>query len=194
MTLQFERLTAPVAEVVRPDEIKEALRVGDDLYREAQIYVHAAANDMADHGGLAFTFQTIRAHGRGPFASGQVFALPIGPVQANAPITVTFLEFDGLETELAAGLYRLIPGKRPELRLLDVDLPAALADDRTRLLIDYEAGFGANSYSVPPDLRLAILGQAARDFDRLSDDFKRGNTSISASAARIISRYRGVRL
>lgn len=191
----FERMTAPAAPAVSSAEIADGLRVADEMLAEAAtMHVPAAEAHVGDYGGVALVNQTIRAIFGGPFRAATALRLPIGPVPAGAPCTVTVSEFGGAETTLDVGLWRLVSGRKPELRLLDATLPAALAEDQTMLLIDYTAGFGATTQSVPRDLKLAVLDQAIRLFDRRGDDFTRGATPLSAHAARIISRYRGVRL
>lgn len=193
--LRFERLTAPAGLPVTSAEIAEALRVADDLLTEAAtLHVPAAVAELQDYAGLAFLTQTVRAIARGPLAPGQALRLPIGPVLAGAACTVTVRAHDGTEATLDAGLWRLIAGKRPELRLLDLSLPSTLAEDSSELLIDYAAGFGSTATAVPRDLKIAVLDQSIRLFDRRGDDFTRGATPVSAHAARIVSRWRGVSL
>lgn len=193
--LTFERITVPAGLPVTGAEIGEALRVADELLTEASgLHVPAAVAELQDFGGLALLEQTIRAVYLGPFGEGRTLRLPVAPVQAGADCTVKMREFDGTETALDAGLWRLIGGKRPELRLMEATLPAALAEARTSLVIDYEAGFGANEASVPRDLKLAVLDHALRLYDLRGEDYTRGAARLSVHAARIVTRWRGVAL
>ena len=74
------------------------------------------------------------------------------------------------------------PARNPVLHLDAVD-----GDD---LVITYPAGFGDTASSIPADLQLAIMDQAARLYDlRGAED---GVQGLSLAASRIAARYRRV--
>lgn len=163
--------TPSAASPVELRDAKAHMRVtGDDEDLLIQRYILAAAREIEAHCEIALTRQTVSLtvipdHG--------IVTLPIGPLAPDAGITVNGMPLIGA----ASG------GRWPVVILDDwTDGPVMLA---------YEAGFGDTAASVPDDLQLAVMEQAAFAFDN------RGNADarpgLVPAAARIAARYRRVR-
>jgi phage conserved hypothetical protein, phiE125 gp8 family len=157
---------------VHLDDAKQHLRVmHDDEDLLIQRLTLAAAREIEVYAELALTRQTISltvlAEG------GDNIPLPLGPLAPGAEVTV-----DG--SPLVNGIGG---GRWPMLMLPDwMTGPVA---------VTYEAGFGDTADSVPDDLQLAIMEQAAFAYDnRGNADAKPG---LVPAAARIAARYRRVR-
>lgn len=164
--------TLSAASPVSLADAKAHLRVmHDDEDLTIQRLILAAAREMEACCDLALTRQTISLtalpdHG--------TVALPIGPLAPEAEVTVNGLPLIGT----------IGAGRWPVLTLDDwADGPVT---------VTYEAGFGDTAASVPDDLQLAVLEQAAWHYDnRGSMDAKPG---LVPAAARIAARYKRVRL
>ena len=63
----------------------------------------------------------------------------------------------------------------------------------SQVAIEYQAGFGADASSIPPDLAQALMDQAALHYDGRSPMDAKSLTT-SPHMARIGARYRGVQL
>jgi uncharacterized phiE125 gp8 family phage protein len=104
--------------------------------------------------------------------------LPVAPYVSGAPLAVT-----------VAGLnvtgFTVVDGLRPALRLADLPVEG-------EIVITYQAGFGAALAAVPPDLRHAILDQAAVGFDLRGQSDPKFGTGLSPHMARVAARYRRV--
>lgn len=157
------------------DDAKQHLRVmADDDDLAIQRMVLAAAREIEAYCDIALTRQTISlivlADERQP---DLIHALPIGPLAPNANVTV-----DG------AALVNGVTGDRWPVLMLPDFMHGTVA-------VTYEAGFGDTSASVPDDLQLAIMEQAAFAYDnRGAMEVKPG---LVPAAARICARYRRVR-
>lgn len=140
---------------------------------------HTAAAEIEHFAQIALLNQTIRVVIFNPTQEYGI-GLPIGPaaVDATATVTVDGEAFTGFQFE---------GGKRPYLRWL-----ASFYDlSPSRVVIEYQAGFGATHAAIPPDLAQAIRDQAAILYDaRGPMDAKTQTTS--PHMARIGARYRGV--
>lgn len=156
--------------------MKAHLRVdADDDDLLIQRMMLAAARDLEAYAEIALTRQTISltvlADERQP---DQVYDLPIGPLAPDADVTV-----DG------AALLNGISGDRWPVLMLPDWLHGPVR-------VTYEAGFGDTDASVPDDLKLAVMEQAAFAYDN------RGNMDVKPglvpAAARIAARYRRVRV
>ena len=175
-----ERLTASPAAAAALADAKAHLRVDfDDDDAEIARFIGAAQRELELYSGLAITRQTIRITKTGWPADG-LLNLPIGPVEIGPPApTVTA---DG-----EAASVQMIAGTRPRLLLSDPEDYAA-----AEIVAEYVAGFE----TPPDDLVTAVIDQAgvlydARALSRIRSEAEGG---ISAHAARIVARYRGVAL
>ena len=143
----------------------------DDEDMLIQRYVLAAAREIEAYCEIALTRQTISltvlAEG------GDIIPLPVGPLAPDAEVTV-----DG--APLVNGITH---GRWPVLMLPDwMTGPVA---------VTYEAGFGDTSASVPDDLQLAVMEQAAFAYDHRGD--VEAKPGLTPAAARICARHRRVR-
>jgi len=114
-------------------EMQENMRLDADLVTCAHAYSQTAAREIETYCALALLDQTITCATDN--LPGCDVALPIGPVAADATITVDLIEMDGTTT----------PGGR--------------------LRVTYPAGYGATSGGIPADLRKAICDLSARLYD-----------------------------
>ncbi|WP_052174805.1 head-tail connector protein [Paracoccus sanguinis] len=163
--------TLTLASPVSLADAKGHLRVmhdDDDLL--IQRYVLAAAREIEAYCEIALTRQTI---GMTVLPDYGTVALPVGPLAPDAEVTVNGLPLVGT---VSAGRY-----------------PVAILDNWTDgpVTLTYEAGFGDTSASVPDDLQLAIMEQAAFAYDNRGD--AEAKPGLVPAAARIAARYRGVR-
>lgn len=113
-----------------------------------------------------------------------IISLPVGPVASGAEATVDLIELDGTATPVTSG-YWLEGGRYPRLHFTTT--PGG------RLRITYTAGFGVDADTLPRDLAMAIQDQALRLYDQRGSINDKG-AALSAMTARIIARYRQVRL
>lgn len=165
--------TLTLASPVSLADAKDHLRVmhdDDDLL--IQRYIDAAAREIEAYCEIALTRQTISltvlAEG------GDIIPLPIGPLAPDAEVTV-----DG--APLVNGITL---GRWPVLMLPDwMTGPVA---------VTYTAGFGSTADSIPDDLQLAIMEQAAFAYDNRGD--AEAKPGLVPAAARICARYRRVRV
>lgn len=186
--MHVERLTVPVGLPFNQSDLEDHLRVigqGDleQAYEVARL-ANAAARELEHYAQLALLTQTIRVTlAQWPWSD--TFRLPIGPVLIGATVTVT-------DEGTAFPGVTLLAGLRPALRLA-ADRPGG------QVVVEYEAGFGADVAALPSDLRLAILDQAAAFYDARGLLDQRGAaqsqmTGLSPHAARVVARYRRVAL
>ncbi|NUB42870.1 phage head-tail connector protein [Fertoebacter nigrum] len=164
-------------------EAKEHTRItfSDDDTAIADM-IRSAAADVEAMTGLALLATTI-THTTGD-CPGSIIDLPVGPVASGAVATVAVIELDGSATAVASGFW-LEGGRYPRLHFTTT--PGG------RLRITYPAGYGEDADSVPRDLGLAICEQAARLYDQRGGISDKG-PALSAHTARVIARYRRVRL
>ncbi|MDP5308870.1 head-tail connector protein [Paracoccus spongiarum] len=164
--------TPTLASPVTLMDAKHHLRVmHDDEDLLIQRYILAAAREIEAYCEIALTRQTISltvlAEG------GDIIPLPVGPLAPDAEVTAN-------GTPLVNSI---MPGRWPVL-ILPETMTGPIA-------LTYEAGFADTSASVPDDLQLAIMEQAAFAYDnRGSVDVRPG---LVPAAARICARYRRVR-
>lgn len=164
------------------EDVQEFARAEDgDFAGEIQRIATAAAREVEHFAQIALLRQTIRVMIFDPVLDSSL-RLPIGPVALDHMPTITFdgeaftdFQFDG--------------GTRPYIRW------SGPYFDRvpSRILIEYEAGFGDTASDIPADLAQAVADQAALMFDGRSPMDGRSMTS-SPHMARIGARYRGVSL
>ena len=152
-------------------DAKAHLRVmHDDEDMLIQRYVLAAAREIEAYCEIALTRQTISLTVLPDYGT---IALPVGPLAPDAEVTVNGLPLVGT---VSTGRY-----------------PVTILDDWTDgpVTLTYEAGFGDTSASVPDDLQLAVLEQAAFAYDHRGD--VEAKPGLTPAAARIAARYRRVR-
>ena len=175
-----QRLENPLSGIVDLEALAAHTRTDghDDFLPELERFAAAAVREAEDLGQIALRSQAVRVI-LDAWPSGHSFRLPIGPLLDGESVTITADDqpFDSFST---------ITGQRPALRL-------SAARPCGQIVIEYVAGYGEDAESIPEDLRLAIMDQAAAYFDaRGASDPKR--QTQSPHFARIIGRYRGVRL
>jgi uncharacterized phiE125 gp8 family phage protein len=83
----------------------------------------------------------------------------------------------------------VLVGIRPAVWLDGID-----CSPEGEAIITYTAGFGDTLASIPPDLRHAILDQAAVAFDLRGQSDPKFGTGLSPHMARVAARYRRVGL
>ncbi len=149
------------ARVPANDDDDSLYLMGDAAVLEIEAYCDIALLRQE----IGFVFETT--------SSLEAVELPIGPLAPDAEFTINGTPATPVHTS----------GRYPTLTL-----PDGLTGE---VIITYKAGFGYTATSIPADLQLAILDQAARLFDmRGAADGKQG---LSPAAARICARYRRVR-
>lgn len=113
-------------------------------------------------------------------ALGAGLSLPVGPMQDDAPLSVTL---DGA----ASTAFDVVPGNRPYLSWET----SLRGNSYRRVVIEYEAGFGDVAGDVPQDLGQAVIDQVYLLYDgRAIDEVK--SRRRSDQLARVAARYRGV--
>lgn len=145
--------------------------------------IAAAAAEIEATSSLALLTQTITVITDGIYPARR-WMLPVGPVAADAVVTVETLADDGEATALTGG-YWLEGQGWPNLRFAEA-VPGTLR-------ISYPAGMAASPAGLPDDLRHAIADQVARYYDQRGGVDDKG-TALSPMCARVIARYRRVRI
>lgn len=141
----------------------------------------AAAAEVEHFAQLALLSQTIRVTIL-DLVHGADLALPIGPVAEDATATVTIdgQPFTGFD---------LVTGPRPHL----IWSEGIRGTASSRVVIEYQAGFGDDAADVPADLSQAVFDQVALIYDeRAPSDGK--TLARSPHLARVGARHRGVSL
>jgi uncharacterized phiE125 gp8 family phage protein len=179
--MTYTRTTIGTAPPFTLAAIKSHMRVTVSDDDEAiQGMASAAAIEIEAYCDLALVNQTITT--TTTTWPGQDVPLPIGPVASGTIATVSVIEADGTATPVADG-YWLEAGRYPVLHFTGT--PGG------RLIVTYQAGYGATAGAIPADLSLAISDQALRYYDRRGDDD--APQGLCVSAARICARYRRVK-
>jgi uncharacterized phiE125 gp8 family phage protein len=189
--MHIQRLSRDDTPPVLLDTVKLFIRVTgndeDDIISQMTI---AAARELEESAEIALLFQTVRIT-LDAWPVDNRLRLPIGPILAAEPeFTVTS---DG--ATIAA---EILTGLRPVLILPE---PATEAQRLSRLVIEYQAGFGSSMQALPPDIPHAICDQVATLYDFRGANAHEGKAPAARGAAgqcyalqRVIGRYRGVRL
>ncbi len=178
--MQVERTPIATGDPVTLAELQEHMRLDADLVIGAQAYAQTAALEIEAYTNIALMRQAITCTTN--TWPGQHVALPIGPVAADATVTVHLIELDGTTTLVPDG-YWLEGGRYPVLHFTD-------GEPGGRLRITYPAGYGSTYHDIPADLRMAICDLAARLYDHRASDKA---PAMPAATARICARYRRVR-
>tara|TARA_R110002072_G_scaffold109603_4_gene237066 strand:- start:189 stop:737 length:549 start_codon:yes stop_codon:yes gene_type:complete len=180
MKMLVHRTPAPSGFPFNLDTVKEHVRLdGFENDEEITNMARAAAAELEQFAQIALLTQSIRVTVFDPMPEPGLL-LPIGPVLG-----------DDLPTVLIDGTaftgFDFVPGNRPYLRWYGQYhslLPR-------RLVIEYQAGFGASAADVPDDLAHALMDQTALYFDGRSPMAAKSLTT-SPHMARIGAKYRGV--
>ncbi|MCA3488133.1 MAG: hypothetical protein IOD05_07930 [Rhodobacter sp.] len=175
--MRVERLTRLAVDPFDIASLEDFARLTPDMVPEAARLADAAARDLENYASVALLNQSIRVR-LDEWPGTEWLALPVAPYVSGAPLAVT-----------VAGLnvtgFTVVDGLRPALRLADLPVEG-------EIVITYQAGFGAALAAVPPDLRHAILDQAAVGFDLRGQSDPKFGTGLSPHMARVAARYRRV--
>ena len=162
-------------------EVKAHARV-DGTHDDAALALmaDAAAREIEAHSGLALLAQIITVEWD---MRGDMLRLPVGPLWLlgtdDNPVTVQTREADGAWLSWPQGWHIDGAGLRLHHRM-----------DGTALRLVYPAGFGLTADSIPADVRLAVMDQAAAYYDRRGAED--GTQGLSLAASRIAARYKRV--
>lgn len=174
-----QRPDTPRSAIVDLDELRTYTRVdpGDgSMDRELDRMAHAAVREAEDIAQIALLAQPIRVT-FDTWPRALTVPLPVGPLLDWSTVEVTA---DGEPFES----FSVLTGLHPAIRLTE-------ARPCGGVVIDYVAGW-PDVETIPEDLRLAVLDQAAAFFDARGP----GDPRVQARSphfARIIGRYRRVR-
>ncbi|MBC9245152.1 hypothetical protein H4P12_00120 [Paracoccus sp. 11-3] len=144
-----------------------------DLYR----MVNAAALEAEELAQIALLHQTVRVTLDG-WPRGSSFALPIAPLLDWSTVQIT-------ADDTAFEDFSVITGQRPAIRATG-PRPCGV------VVIEYQAGFGADGTDLPADLRQAVLDQVVAYFDARGPGDPKA-VALSPHFVRIVGRYRRVR-
>jgi uncharacterized phiE125 gp8 family phage protein len=175
--MRVERLTRLAVDHFDLASLEEFIRATPDMMPEAARLADAAALELENYASIALLNQSIRVR-LDEWPGTDWLALPVAPYVAGAPLAVTV---DGQ----AVAAFTAVDGLRPALRLADLPVDG-------EIVITYQAGFGATLAAIPPDLRHAILDQAAVAFDLRGQSEPKFGTGLSPHMARVAARYRRV--
>ena len=181
MKMLVERTPVATGDPFDLDAVKLHLRAPDDSEDAAiRNIALTAASDVEHFAQVGLLTQTIQVTILGPDLSGDAIRLPVGPLDTSEAVSVTFdgVAFTGFEA---------LPG-RAALIWWTEDV-ANLSPDK--LVITYQAGFGATADDVPSDLAQALMDQAALHYDGRSPMDAKSLTT-SPHMARVGAKYRGV--
>ena len=166
------------------DRLADFLRVDiadPDLVGMAE----TAAREVEAYADLALTDQTIAA--TTDHWPGTIIDLPVGPVTDTTGATVELIELDGSTTPITTGWW-IEGGRYPRLHFTE-------GQPGGRIRVTYQAGFGPDALAVPADLAHAVMDHAGRLYDmRSCSHHRHDGAGLSPHAARIVARYRRVKL
>lgn len=175
----IERLNRADADPAMLTELRSHARLDGFTDDDDQIVRmgRAAAREAEEFAQIALLNQTIRVTLES-CPRALTFPLPIGPLLDWSTVEVTA---DGA----AFDDFSVMTGQRPAIRFTEAR-PAG------GVVIEYQAGFGPDSASLPDDLREAILDQALAYYDARGPGDPKA-AAMSPHFARIVGRYRRVR-
>ena len=173
--MRIERLTRLAVDPFDIASLEDFARLTPDLGPEAARLADAAARDLENYASLALLNQSIRVR-LDEWPGTDWLALPVAPYVAGAPLAVT------VAGQAVTG-FTAVYGLGPSLPLADLPF------DR-EVVITSTAGFGETLAAIPPDLRHAILDQAAVAFDLRGQSDPKFGTGLSPHMARVAARYR----
>lgn len=183
------RQTRPSTLAVDLDTVRAFLRVAgthDDAVIEHLIL--AATFELEEAAQIALLTQTVQVRLDCWPTPDKSLRLPIGPVLTADPVVTITANGELVSAELIAGA-------RPTLALTHGPATGEVA-----YVIQYQAGFGAETASIPQDIHHAIFDQVAVAYDTRGASplasqapSARGTSGLSTAMQRVIGRYRGVR-
>jgi uncharacterized phiE125 gp8 family phage protein len=178
----YNRTPIATADAFDLASVKDYLRVTHSFEDDViTALAQTAAAEIEGYCDLALLSQTITATtDQWP---GCIIALPVGPVQDGATVSVNVIEADGSATPVPSGWW-LEAGRYPRLHFTTT--PGA------PLRITYASGYGADATALPVDLLHAISAQVVRSYSMRGDDEDK-QPSLAPQTARICARYRKVR-
>jgi uncharacterized phiE125 gp8 family phage protein len=185
-------LSAPEPGAEAAQDVAARLRLPDDfptdpaLARGLDQAVSAALRMVEHAASRALTRRRFRYAGRP--AEGRL-ALPIGPVVTL--VAVSTLDAEGRATAREVADFA-IDDFAPRPTVVPGEGVAAL-DDETRLLVDFEAGYGPAWSDAPHELRAAVAAQAAHLF-RCDSGEPGAERLMCADAEILVAPYRTMRL
>ncbi|CAM3156329.1 hypothetical protein PANO111632_05670 [Paracoccus nototheniae] len=138
----------------------------------------AAVLEAEEHGQLALFPQTVRVT-LDAWPRGHTFRLPIGPLLDWDSVSTTA---DGQPFED----FNTMTGQWPVLRLTG-------ARPCGQVVIEYASGCEYQSHKIPTDLAHALMDQALAYYDARGPGDPKAQ-ALSPHFARIVGRYRGVRI
>lgn len=181
--MRYER-TTPGALPIYLSALAEFIRI-DAADPDLEGVAITAADEVEAYADLALTDQTIEA--TTDHWPGRIIDLPVGPVNDTSGATVQLIENDGTLTPITNGWW-IEGGRYPRLHFVE-------SEPGGRIRVTYEAGFGPDAVAVPAALAHAVMDQAGRLYDmRGCVDERRNGAGLSPHAARIVARYRRVKL
>lgn len=165
----------------------------ESLFR-AQDMARQAMAELEVLGNIAFLAQTVEATAVGPFDARHDFYMTYGPIHPPGVTSITVTAPLSDPITIPPAEYTVLPLNRPRVQVhaTTPDVIGALAQPDTVVRITYRAGFGETAGDIPPDLQSALLNHVATLFDDV--EHKGGTAGLSPHTARVLARYRGVRL
>lgn len=163
-------------------DLKDHLRVSQTDFADDPLITsmgHTAAEEIEHLAQIALLTRTIRVTVFNP-GSDLGLRLPIGPAADDDVPTVT------IDGEPFTG-FDFVGGIRPYIRWL----ASYHSLTSSRIVIEYQAGFGETAADIPHDLAQALMDQAALHYDARSP-LDRKTLTVSPHMMRITARYRGV--
>lgn len=176
----IERLTPATDDPGMVDDLRAHARLDGNAEDDAQIVrmARAASREAEGLAQIALLNQTIRVTLLDGWPGGATLPLPVAPLLDASTVEVT-ADFDAFTD------FRVVTGLRPAIHLTGWP-PAGV------VVIEYQAGFGPDSDSLPDDLREAIHDQAVAYYDLRGPGDPKAS-ALSPHFARIVGRYRAVR-
>ena len=149
--------TAPALEPITVGEVRDYAKVEiddddviiDDLIRSSRQWAE-------NYTRKAFINQTITM--KIDWCFPDVIELPTGPVQSVTASTFTYVDSDGVVTQVPTAVYTVDTNSDPgRIYLAFNQLWPSNRIQRDAITLEFVAGYGIKPNSVPPDIRQAIL-------------------------------------
>ncbi len=192
--MMLTELTTVPAAALPVAAMKDHLRLGsgfaDDGLQDGLVegYLRAAVAAIEGRTAKALIARTYRltlAHWR----QANEQPLPLAPVSGVTSVTLT--DAAGGSVAVAGDRWRLVPdGARPKIVSVGLLFPAIPEDGQVEIV--FEAGFGADWASVPPDLAQAVLLLAAEFYENRHEPAREAGLPRGVMA--LIERWRTVRV
>jgi uncharacterized phiE125 gp8 family phage protein len=159
---------APVSTQALRDHIQLTHTLDDNIVLGVGGYLFAAAEEAEGRGVVSLIRQQrkqIIGSDVGCYIAGQGVELSYGPVISVS--AVKYLDSDGVEQTLDTSAYRVSVSQN---LVYFRDNPPSLADGPGTIWIEYEAGFGDNSDSVPAVWQNIVMTIAMRRYEYRGGD------------------------